>query len=51
MHVGRGAIVAAGAVVTKDVEDYTIVAGVPAIPIKDRLHENISNNEIPLAEG
>mgnify|MGYP001791984594 CR=1 FL=1 len=31
--VGEGAVVAAGALVTKDVEDYTIVAGVPAKPI------------------
>ena len=28
--IGRGAIVAAGAVVTKDVEAFSIVAGVPA---------------------
>jgi acetyltransferase-like isoleucine patch superfamily enzyme len=34
--IGEGAIVAAGAVVTKDVEPYTIVAGVPALPVKNR---------------
>ena len=28
--IGRGAVVAAGSVVTKDVEPYTVVAGVPA---------------------
>ncbi len=32
--IGRGAVVAAGAVVSKDVEPYTVVAGVPAKPIK-----------------
>jgi acetyltransferase-like isoleucine patch superfamily enzyme len=30
VHIGRGAIVAAGAVVTKDVEPWSIVAGNPA---------------------
>jgi len=34
--IGEGAIVAAGAVVTKDVAPYTIVAGVPAKPIGER---------------
>ncbi len=34
--IGEGAVVAAGAVVTKDVEPFTIVAGVPAKPIGQR---------------
>ena len=34
--IGEGAVVAAGAVVTKNVEPYTIVAGVPARKIADR---------------
>lgn len=31
--IGRGAVVAAGSVVTSDVPDFTIVAGIPARPI------------------
>jgi acetyltransferase-like isoleucine patch superfamily enzyme len=37
--IGEGAAVAAGAVVTKDVLPYTLVAGVPAKAIKNLRHE------------
>lgn len=36
VHIGDGCIIAAGAVVTKDVAPYTIAAGVPAKAIKNR---------------
>lgn len=41
IHIGDGAVVAANAVVTKDVPPYAIVAGVPARIIKYRFEKDI----------
>ena len=40
VHIGTGAIIAAGSVVTKNVEPYSIVGGNPAKHIKYR-RENL----------
>lgn len=41
VHIGQGAVVAAGAVVTKDVPPYAIVGGVPAKVIKYRFSPEV----------
>lgn len=43
IKVGRGAIIAAGAVITKDVPPYAIVAGCPAKVIKYRFGIDVIN--------
>lgn len=47
--IGHGAVVASGAVVTKDVAPYAIVAGVPAQRIRTRFSPNIAERLMCLA--
>lgn len=47
--VGDGAVIAAGAIVTKDCDPYTIYAGVPAKPIKRRCSRYLADRLIKTA--
>ncbi len=53
VRIGEGAIVAAGAIVTKDVQPYTVVAGVPAKEVKKlrpMVDVQITNRELQVAK-
>jgi phosphonate metabolism protein (transferase hexapeptide repeat family) len=47
--IGTGAVIAAGSVVTKDVADYTIVAGNPARLVRRRFERAIADRVMALA--
>lgn len=49
VRVGHGAVVAAGAIVTKDVDPYEIVAGNPARLLRRRQPEDVAERLIALA--
>lgn len=51
VHIGQGAVVAAGAVVTKDVPPYAIVGGVPAKVIKYRFEPEMIEELLKIDYG
>ncbi|SDG53456.1 chloramphenicol acetyltransferase [Sulfitobacter delicatus] len=42
VSIGHGAVVAGGAIVTRDVAPYMIVAGIPAKPLRPRFSEDVA---------
>jgi hypothetical protein len=47
--IGAGAVIASGAVVTKDVPPYMIMAGVPAQPLRARFAPGVADRLMALA--
>ena len=47
--IGHGAIVAGGAIVTKDVAPYLIVAGIPAVSLRARFAPDVAERLLALA--
>ncbi|GAB1360810.1 hypothetical protein MASR1M32_00460 [Rhodobacter sp.] len=47
--IGAGAVIASGAVVTKDVPPYMIMAGVPATPLRARFAPDVAERLMALA--
>ena len=53
VRIGRGSIIAAGSIVTRDIEPYSIVAGVPAKLIKKRFtpEQILEHERILVSQG
>ena len=51
VHIGQGVVVAAGAVVTKNVPPYAIVGGVPAKVIKYRFEPEMIEELLKIDYG
>jgi phosphonate metabolism protein (transferase hexapeptide repeat family) len=49
VEIGTGAVIGSGAVVTKNVQPYTIAAGVPAKPLKRRFCEKTAEKLLEIA--
>ena len=47
--LGHGCVVAGGAIVTKDVPPYMIVAGIPAAPLRARFTDDVAERMMTLA--
>ncbi|WP_439508366.1 chloramphenicol acetyltransferase [Yoonia sp.] len=47
--IGHGAVIAGGAIVTKDVAPYMIVAGIPAVPLRARFSDAVADRMLALA--
>lgn len=47
--IGAGAVIASGAVVTKDVTPYMIMAGIPATPLRERYAKGVADRMLDLA--